>query len=62
MRTKFLRLPDRLINVSEIQEIVEIEGPYPQNKRSRIIFLRRGGDLNYIDVDISLKELAFMLG
>lgn len=60
MRTRFLRLPDRLINISEIQEIVEIEGPYPQNKKSRIIMKREG--LDYIDVDIPLKELAFMLG
>lgn len=58
MRTKFLRLPDRLINVSRIREIVEIEGPYKQNRSSRIIL----DDGNMIDVDIPLKELAFMLG
>lgn len=60
MRTRFLRLPDRLINISEIQEIVEVEGPYPQNKKSRIIL--KGEGFDYIEVDIPLKELAFMLG
>lgn len=58
MRTKFLRLPDRLINVSNIREVVEVEGPYKQNLSSRIIL----DDGSMIDVDIPLKELAFMLG